>query len=127
MRWDDEPADGATDPPIGSDYSAYTLSGVSTQQKDTASLWYHYRDVIAVRNAYPEIARGSMASWDLANPVLYAMVFDDTVAVIHNFSETSQEVVLDADSVQSLQGTAVLKDGILILEGLSSAVIALKT
>ena len=135
MRWGD--GDTVADPE-GSDYANQTEDTVVSMEAQDSSLLKHYRKVIAVRKANPEIARGAYT----------ALAFEDgkaggflcawqgrTVAVMHN--ATTKEAVLDLSAATELsfieisavleaqpgKGGAKLEGNILTLGPQTSAVL----
>ncbi|MEO1655498.1 MAG: alpha-amylase family glycosyl hydrolase, partial [Bacteroidota bacterium] len=71
----------------------YSLDGeimpLSEQQKEKASLWQHYRDLIQVRKEHPTISQGTLIPVDTQNDKLIAYQVagaSSTYFVIHNIS-----------------------------------------
>ena len=57
--WNKDRDDGTTAPPPECELPAeYPLGSLEEQLNDDDSLWNYYRQVIAIRNALPQIARG---------------------------------------------------------------------
>ena len=93
MRWGD--GDTVADPE-GSDYENQTESTVAEQLADENSLLSHYKRVLALRKAYPEIARGDVTALSFEGTKAGGFLFTldgSAVAVLHN--TTKKEVTLD--------------------------------
>lgn len=59
MYWNAARNDGTTNPPPECELPAeYELGSLEEQVNDDSSLYNYYRQVIAIRNALPQIARG---------------------------------------------------------------------
>jgi glycosidase len=59
MYWNAARNDGTTNPPPECELPAeYALGSLEEQVNDDSSLYNYYRQVIAIRNALPQIARG---------------------------------------------------------------------
>ena len=94
MRWGD--GDTVQDP-IGATYDTSSFSSVADREKSQFSLLWHYRKVIALRKAHPEIARGTYTA--LSFPDTKAGGFlctwnGSTVGVFHNTTDSEKELDL---------------------------------
>lgn len=131
MQWGD--GDTVRDPE-GSDYEARTEATVSGMLEDPDSLLHHYRKLLQIRKANPEIARGEYHA--LSFPDSKAGGFlstweGKTVAVLHNTGK--RKAVLDVDGASGMKftkivavagaGGAALEDGVLTLDAQTSAVL----
>ena len=102
--------------PIGTTYGAAQDNGPVTDQKaDGNSLYNHYKKVIAVRKANPEIAYGTFTPLNISSSKAGGFVSTyegKSVAVIHN--TTLKEVTLDLSKVTNISFStiaAVLGEG----------------
>ncbi len=97
--------------PVGSTYPAdrQTNGTVASQLKDANSIYNHYKKVIALRNANPEIARGAVtAVYSLGQDVavLRYEYNGSVVYVVHNISATEITVDVSPINVSTLRGWA---------------------
>jgi glycosidase len=96
MLWGDK--DTVSDP-IGSTYDAklQTNGTVKSQLSDKNSLYNHYKKLIMIREAYPEIARGDYEKLDFSRYQTVGGFISkyngSEVVVLHNTSD--EEVSLD--------------------------------
>ncbi len=95
MLWGD---DDTVSDPEGANYSAEQSNGtVASHLPDGNSLYNHYKKLIAIRKANPEIAYGTYQALPIANSKLggFASTYNDsTVVVLHNTSLGSVTVDL---------------------------------
>lgn len=131
MNWGD--GDTVKDP-IGADYTSGQTNGtVADQLPDGNSLYNHYKKLIQLRKANPEIANGSYTPLQLEGKVggYIATYNGSSVVVIHN---TTQETVqIDLAAVTDLELTviagfagvngAVLEGTVLTLDGQTSVIL----
>ena len=87
MLWGDEK--GKTLPPADSDYTGDLNMSVKAELKNKDSLLNHYKEVVRIRNKYPQISRGQAKSIDLQDKSLFAMDLDGVI-VVHNFSNETK-------------------------------------
>ena len=132
MLWGDE--DTVSDP-IGANYTVEQSNGtVADQKPDGNSLYNHYKKLIAVRKANPEIAYGTYTPLVITDSKLGGFIStynDSTVAVIHNTSQSSVEIDLSTVSDVLLTeleayvgvGTAKLEGTVLTIDGQTSVVL----
>lgn len=136
MRW----GDGDTvKNPIGTTYeeSKQTNGTVTTQIGNEQSLLTHYKKLIMIRNAYPEIHSGSFQalSYDSSNTNVGGFLYtlnDSNVAVIHNTAKNTKARV-DLSNLTNVQlksleiylgnGTASLENNVLTIEPLTTVVL----
>ncbi len=134
MLWGDK---DSVDSPPGATYdiSKQTNGTVKDQLKDELSLYNHYKKVIMLRNANPEIARGSYT------PLYFKDIYtfggfistyqNKQVGVFHNTGEAVLEIDLsnytdiDFKMIRGYvgKGVARIENGILIIDGLTSVVL----
>ncbi len=131
MVWGD--GDTVSDPE-GATYASQTSSSVREQLATDYSLYTHYKRLLMIRRANPEIARGDYQA--LSFPDTKAGGFlctwnGSTVAVLHN--TTTKTVTLDLSAATDMAfggveafaglGSATLEGTLLTLEGQTSAVL----
>ena len=132
MLWGDK--DTVKDPGGTTYDSANQINGtVKSQLGDENSLYNHYKLLIAIRNANPEIARGDVevVSGITKNSTICVLKFTyngSTVYVIHNISNFEAEIDLSSLNVSVLralagEGGGSFNGAKLTLGGKSSAVI----
>ena len=120
--------------PIGSSYTAKQINGtVKDQLPDGNSLYTHYKKLIAIRKANPEIAYGTYEPLQTTGKYggFLCTYQDNTVAVIHN--TTTSAVTIELDKLTDVQltmlsavvgiGSATLEGNILTLDGQTSVVL----
>ena len=135
MLWGD--GDTVKDP-AGSTYDKQTPYSVKDLDAMTGSILRHYRKLIAIRKANPEIAQGSFTALDFPETKLggFLCTLDgSTVGVFHNTTEKTLKVDLaDATeqhfseitaflSVDPFEGFAELDGTVLTLSAQTSAVL----
>ena len=135
MLWGD--GDTVKDPP-GSDYAKQTLYSVADLEKMQGSLLNHYRKLLMVRKANPEIARGdykALKTEDTKAGGFLCTWNGSTAAVIHNTTEKEQTIRIreaagmDFTRICAVleaipgEGGAVLEDGILTVGSQTSVIL----
>ena len=132
MLWGD--GDTVKDP-VGANYSAKQANGtVQDQLSDPDSLYNHYKKLIALRKANPEIANGTFTSLNMKEGKVGGFLSrheGKTVAVIHN--TTTDEVTIDLSKYPEIPadvlagfaglGNATLDGTILTLSGQTSVIL----
>ncbi len=128
MLWGDN--DTISDPE-GSTYDiTKQINGtVIDQTKDKNSLLNYYRDLIQIRNRYPQIARGTYNFIDLDNSNLGGFSIEyngETTYLFHNNS--SEEITIAADTYSELldhigMNSASFKDGKLTIGAMTSVIL----
>lgn len=116
MLWGD--GDTVTDP-VGADYdiSLQTNGTVKSQLGKADSIYNHYKKLIAIRNANPEIARGSVTASDIFGEDIAVLKFTyngSTVYVIHNMTGMQLPLNVQALNVSVLRGWTTSES---VLEG----------
>jgi alpha-amylase len=121
---------GRPDPPEGADQTQSLEKGVDEQLADDGSLLRFYMDVLSLKKASPEIARGTVSALDMGDSRICAYSSEwegRTVYVLHNLG--GDEVILefgDASSFDSLSAGGKkpsYSDGILRMPAMSTAVL----
>ena len=121
--------------PVGANYSAQQANGtVMDQLSDPNSLYNHYKKLIALRKANPEIANGVFTSLSMKEGRIGGFLSQyegKTVAVIHN--TTTDEVTIDLSKYPEIPstllagfagvGTATLDGTTLTLPGQTSVIL----
>ena len=135
MCWGD--GDTVRDPE-GSNYDKSKFSSVADREKSKTSILWHYRKLIAIRKANPEIARGEYTALEFKNTKLggFLCTLDgSTVGVFHNTTEKTQKVdlseateqqfteIVASISVDPFEGGAELDGTILTLGAQTSVVL----
>ena len=94
MFWGD--GDTVQDP-AGSTYDKSKFSSVADREKSKGSILWHYRKLIAIRKAFPEIARGEYTALKFKDTKLGGFLCTlegSTVGVFHNTTEKTLKVDL---------------------------------
>lgn len=131
MLWGDE---DTVKNPIGTSYSSEQSNGtVQDQIADPDSLYNHYKKLIAIRKAHPEIAYGTFTplKTDTKFGGFISTYDNSTVIVLHNTSQSSVEIDLSAItdvpvsiiSAYAGVGDAKLEGTILTVSGQTSVVL----
>lgn len=120
--------------PTGSSYSAAQANGtVADQLPDEDSLYTHYKKLIAIRKANPEIAYGEMTPLKTSGKQggFLCTYEGTTVAVLHN--TTTEQVTIDLATITDVSltqlaavvglGNATLEGTVLTLDGQTSVVL----
>ena len=133
MLWGD--GDKVSDP-VGTTYSKklQTNGTVAEQIVDENSLYNHYKKLIMIRNANPEIARGSYVSIDTKNASVGGFIVtynDSSLCILHNVSTETIEIDLSSLGLTNFQqlnsfvglGKAKFEGNKLIIDGQTSVII----
>jgi len=137
MLWSAKDRTGIPQAPPNASQAVEGIVGVDEQLKDKSSLLNHYRKILAIKKANPEIARGVVSAIDVGLPgvaVLSITWQEKAVLVLHNLTDITQEIELAeigdsklkiADFVvsQTTSGKPAIKGGKLILIPLSTTVV----
>lgn len=121
--------------PTGASYTATQANGTVADQLGKAdSLYNHYKKVIAIRKANPEIASGTFVAVDVPGTKaggFLATLDGSTVAVLHN--TTTEELQIDLSTLKDFPctvltsfvglGQATLEGNILTLSGQTTAIL----
>lgn len=133
MRWGD--GDPVKDP-AGTTYDAgkQTSQTVSEQLEKRGSLFHYYQKLLSIRRNHPAIAKGQYTALVLPDSKAGGFVATwqgESVAVFHNTTTRDMDIDLSActdltfDAIDAFIGVgeAYLEDGILTLEGQTTAVL----
>ena len=121
--------------PTGASYTAAQANGTVADQLGKAdSLYNHYKKVIAIRKANPEIASGAFVAVDVPGTKaggFLSTLDGSTVAVLHN--TTTEELQIDLSTLKDFpctvltsfvgMGQATLEGNILTLPGQTTAIL----
>ena len=132
MLWGD---DDTVKDPVGANYSAKQANGtVKDQLSDPSSLYNHYKKLLALRKANPEIANGVFTSLEMKEGKVGGFLSEyegKTVAVIHN--TTNEQVTIDLSKYPQIHvnvlagfagvGNATLEGSTLTLDGQTSVIL----
>lgn len=132
MLWGD---DDTVKDPVGANYSAQQANGtVKDQLSNPTSLYNHYKKLIALRKANPEIANGVFTSLEMKEGKVGGFLCEyegKTVAVIHN--TTTDAVTIDLSKYPQIPadllagfagiGEATLEGNTLTLDGQTSVIL----
>ncbi len=132
MEWGD--GDTVADP-VGADYDHDRVSATAAEQMgDGDSLLSYYKKLIMIRKANPAIARGDYTALSFTDTKVggFTSAYEgQTVAVIHNTSDSEQSVDLKSVGIDSASlnasiglGTATLEGTTLTLGGKTSVVLS---
>ena len=112
---------GMTKNPKDHDYTGELTMNLKDQQKDSQSIFNHYKSVISVRNMYPQISTALPTVVDLNDSALYAIQYDDII-IVHNFSSEALTIEGSYEIVNDVLGGKSSDNGIL-LNGYQSVVL----
>ncbi len=98
MNWSETDMTGVCSDPSGADKDIeQSFMPVDVQESDPDSLLAYYKKALAIRNAYPEIARGRMSIIDSLTDDCHAAIIktweDESIGILYNNGE--DEVTLD--------------------------------
>ncbi len=119
MLWSSEDTSSLCDGPEDMDVFEQKFEGVKEQQEDPDSIFHYYQTAIAIRNAYPVIARGNtIVMEDLSGDsvVVFTRTMDDasydSVMILINTSEETQTVDLSNTDYSDINvaGTLTVSD-----------------
>ena len=99
--------------PTGSDYDRQVEKGVAEQITDPDSLYTYYKELLMVRMANPEIARGEFTAYSAPGSKVggfFAAWNGSTVLVLHNTSQSSATVDISDLGVTQLKNVIGVED-----------------
>lgn len=121
MQWYTDPtAEGMCKGPLNMDSVKMKYGAQEQQNEDQASIYHYVKDVIKIRNAYPEIARGKTEYLEQYSDekicVLKKKYNDSELLLLYNLSDTQKEVrkkdiVVNGQNLPSLTTDVVLLTG----------------
>ena len=119
--------------PPGTTEAKYPLGNVTQQQEDPNSLLNYVRRAMNLRNAFPEIARGTTRRVDTDDSDLCVMRRTwegSTVTIVMNLSRNAKSLAVDADALLGTldanleAGNGVtFSNGVVLLDAWSIAVL----
>ena len=133
MLWDQE--ENAILPPPGTTKAEYVFPGVSEQAGDPDSILSYYREALAIRTAFPQIARGNSRDAGSEDPRVSLLLRGDEqkcVLIASNPSKEEASVPLNGDAASyttiaaalyASGGEASLSSGTLTLPAYSIAIL----
>ena len=110
-------------PPEDADQEQKLTEGVLQQETDANSLLNAYRAIMALRNAHPEIDSEPAEALELEQSAVYAIRYGKTYVFI-NMSKKVQEISWAGSETIEEIGGAELKDGLLVMQPWSIAVLS---
>ncbi|MGL4737856.1 MAG: alpha-amylase family glycosyl hydrolase [Cellulosilyticaceae bacterium] len=133
MIWSVQQSEGIPQPVPGTSKLTAIESGVAEQLQDDKSLLRFYQELLNIRLAYPEIARGTVYPVIVGGRQVgaYETIYgDQRLLIVHNLSTESkmihlpQQVMRYKKLVERLvtdEGTVTLRDGVLSMPPQSTA------
>ncbi len=116
MLW--ETGGTTTNAPTGATATDYAFDGVAEQLADANSILNYYKQVNNIRNAFPEIAHGTLSRTDYDNAkvlIMHKTYNGSTVTIIINFDTAEQTVEGSYGTLQkglsAYTGESVSQDG----------------
>ncbi len=98
MYWSDEDTDIMCKGPADMGKVTHKLGSLETQEADKNSLYWYYRDVLHIRNMYPEIARGTFSVMsDITDGDICAVektYGNEKIYILINISDTQKEITV---------------------------------
>ena len=139
MRWSsDESAQGMTNPPPNMDNVKQKYDTLDVQMEDIDSIYSYYKNAIAIRNKYPEIARGVQTYEELTDGDIIVMgkVYEEkTTYIVVNNSEEEKTIDLTGTALEmkeladtlsvlpSAEKTAALEGNVLVLPAFETCIL----
>ncbi len=99
--------------PVGSTYSSQIERGVAEQIVDPDSLYTYYKELLMIRHANPEIARGEYEAYSVPDSKVGGFFADwngSRVLVLHNTSLSAATVNLSELGVSELRAAIGMED-----------------
>lgn len=124
--------------PVGTSYSdsLQTKETVKSAKANPDSLYNHYKKLLAIKKAYPEIARGDYTTINLNSFFAGGLLFthnNNHVLVIHNTGENPISINLESIQISETfnkptvfvgKGVASVLGNTLTIEGLTTAILS---
>ncbi len=122
MYWNTARDNGTTNPPPECELpEEYPFGSLEEQQKDDASVYNYYRQAIAIRNAMPVIARGTVTVEEMLNQNCISAQRktwgEDTCIILMNISSDGAEADLSQYSGWNLTATLSADGNPVALDG----------
>ena len=117
MQWTTADGEGMTNPPPNMDKVQQKYGTVEEQINDADSIYSYYKNAIALRNTYPEIARGSQKAVTLSDGdiIVIAKEYEgETAYVVINNSEDEKQIDLKGTALEDtkLKSTLVVNPSV---------------
>jgi alpha-amylase len=103
MYWDSKVT--ITSAPPGATAADYPFGSVESQEADANSILSYYKQALALRNAYPSIARGTpevIGQDDVNVCVIRKTYGDETILIVINLNIDSTSIALDKEVYEVL-------------------------
>ncbi len=133
MQWYTDPgAEGMCKGPLNMDGIKMKYGALEQQNEDQSSIYHYVKDVIRIRNAYPEIARGKTEYLEQYSDeqicVLKKKYNDSELLLLYNLSATQKEmrkkdIVVNGQNLHSLTADVVLLTGQEMIEESEESVV----
>lgn len=111
MRWTTDDGEGMTNPPPNMDKIQQKYGTVEEQINNVDSIYNYYKNAIAIRNTYPEIARGSQSAVTLSDGdiIVIAKEYEEkTTYVVINNSEVEKQIDLTGTKLEGTKLKSML-------------------
>lgn len=95
--WSTQHTQGMTNPPPNCEQSQSLAEGYYEQLNNPNALLQTYQALLSARKAYPQIADGVVRAVDLGEQALCALLYADSVMVIHNFATEHVHAMVETD------------------------------
>lgn len=125
MRWTVDDGEGMTNPPPNMEKVVQKYGTLEEQKESTDSIYQYYKNAIAIRNTYPEIARGEQRAVTLADGDLIVIAKEyegKTTYVVINNCEEAKTIDLNGTELEG----AKLKDSLVTMPSTQSESTVLK-
>ena len=127
--WSDTNTEGMCSLLANSDYTKRRYAALDEQQKDSNSLFNHYKKVLEVRNNHSSLVNGKAELFDTNNDAVYGVISrndKEDILVIHNFGKSVNEITVEgynlSESITLNNEKVNNKDGVVSLPAQSTAV-----
>ena len=127
--WSDTNTEGMCSLLANSDYTKRRYAALDEQQKDSNSLFNHYKKVLEVRNNHSSLVNGKAELFDTNNDAVYGVISrndKEDILVIHNFGKSVNEITVEgyklSESITLNNEKVNNKDGVVSLPAQSSSV-----
>ena len=125
MPWSESNKEGIAFNPKDANYEIKTPVYVDKQMKDNKSLLNHYKNVISLRNKYPNISKSIVEPIDLGYDSVYAQKHNNVV-VIHNLGEESITFDYEHKAIEKVYGEIRTKGNSITMNGRGTLILILE-